>query len=412
MKKSLSHIVKTFAATMTAAALLAGCASSESQQTVNKYTADSGMYAVSLPGEWKSEDSGGLQEIMVLSRDDGMEAVFIGMVKGRLWGNAGGEVEDLTGFFDYMDSLFLNGPSSATELKDAESMNMAGLKNSMAKEGTMTETGVGSAEVFLECAETENAYYMFMFSGSTGYRKKLAAIKSNMAFEELEVPKPDTLADTLRWFNASNAILMQLNGGELDIVAGFEPSVFIEGTMRGLLEQSWDVTDRASLDETVEWLLTEGHNEGAVDYLAELVTDDMSREELALYMEEGGFTADEQGGVLALYDAKALYGDQAIKGWDLSRAMSIYGWGYLAGYYTYEEAMDKSLETAKMIQGIFHSWDDFTNSYLLGYAYWSDSDLDDTSSDAYSRKQVYEEIKTQDNSPFDVDWNLSFQKEW
>ena len=90
--------------------------------------------------------------------------------------------------------------------------------------------------------------------------------------------------------------------------------------------------------------------------------------------------------------------------------MQLIGWGYIAGYYTYAEAMDESMETAKLIQQKFDSWEDFLNSYLYGYSYWGGEDLTDTSSMAYGRKQICENLKAA--GVYEVDWNLAFTKDW
>lgn len=411
MRKIL-NIVKALAVSLAAVSLLAGCSGEAKVEPVNSYTADSGMYSVSLPGEWKEESNMGMADMINLSRSDGSEAVFIGMVKGQVMGAAGSDVESLEDFFDYMDSLFLNGEASTTELSDTEAVSLAGITSTIAKEGTMKQKTGGSGKVFVQCAETENAYYLMMFSASKGYNKKVASIKKNLAFEELEVPVPETLSDTLRWFNASYAVITTLNGGSLDLVAGFEPSDMIASSMKAMLQRDWSISDKASLEENINWLLTEGHNKEALDYLAESETDGMSREDLISSMEESGFDAENQAVMLAAFDAKASYGDLAISGWDLSRAMSLIGWGYLSGYYTYEEAMDKSLETAQSIQQSFGSWDDFMNSYFYGYSYWSGNDPEDTSSQAYTRRQMYEEIKGDEKGVYGVDFKAQLAKEW
>ena len=224
--------------------------------------------------------------------------------------------------------------------------------------------------------------------------------------------KKEPLSDTLRWFNATYAVITNLNGGNVENVAGFKPGTKIEMTMKSVLSRDWEVTDRASLEETIEWLLAEGHNQDALDYLEDSGADGMGREELLMAMEESEFDSEEKVTLLSIYDAEAAYGEQAVAGWDYSRAMSLIGWGYLAGYYTYEEAMDKSLETARMIQTAFDSWDAFMNSYFLGYSYWSGNDPEDTSSQAYERRKLYEELKAEKNGIYSVDWNTSLTKEW
>ncbi len=220
--------------------------------------------------------------------------------------------------------------------------------------------------------------------------------------------KADT--DTLRWFNASYALITTLNKGDLSYVAGFKPGTMIKTTMQTVLERDWDVTDRESLEETIDWLLSEGHNRQALDYLDDSGAVGLGRDELIVAMAESGFEQEDVTVLLSIFDAEAAYGQQAIAGWDLSRAMSLIGWGYLADYYTYEEAMDKSLETAELIQQKFDSWEDFMDSYFYGYSYWSEEDPEDASSQASSRRQVYEELKA--DNVYSVEWNLAFVKEW
>lgn len=397
------------------AAVLSGCggqpgSTGGTEETVNKYTAQSGLYEISLPGEWTEEDNSGLAGMLALSREDGASAIVLGMEKRQLLGTAGGDVESLEDFFNYVDSMILNGTAASTELSDTDAVTLDAFTNSLAKEGTMTQSDGASGQVFVQCSETEAAYYTIVLSATKKYDDIVPPIKEKMGFAELETAEVSTLSDTLRWFNTTYALITSLNGGDLNLVAGYEPGEAMESMIQQMLERDWEVTDKATLEESINWLLTEGHNKEALDYVAESGSDEMSAEELASAMDESGFTDDQKTIMQSAVDAKAAYGDQAIAGWDLSRAMSLIGWGYLANYYTYEEAMDKSLETAQMIQTTFGSWDDFINSYFYGYSYWSGESAADADSQAAERRQLYDQLKGE--GVYDVDWNLQLTKEW
>jgi Protein of unknown function (DUF1266). len=401
-------------AALAAAALLSGCSQSggkeAQEETINKYAAQSGLYEISLPGEWTEEDNSGVAGMLALSREDGASMIVLGMEKSQLMGTAGADVESLEDFYSYVDSLLLNGEAATTELSDAEAVELDVFTKSLAKEGTMTQSNGASGKVFVQCAETEAAYYTIVLSATKKYDDIVPTIKEKMGFAELEAAETATLSDTLRWFNATYALITSLNGGDLNLVAGYEPGEMMESMIQEMLERDWEVTDRASLEESITWLLTEGHNKDALDYITEVGADGMSAEELASAMEESGFTEEQKTILQSAIDAKAAYGDKAIAGWDLSRAMSLIGWGYLANFYTYEEAMDKSLETAQTIQTTFGSWDDFINSYFYGYSYWSGENPEDTSSQAAERHQLYDKLKGE--GIYDVDWNLQLTKEW
>lgn len=82
------------------------------------------------------------------------------------------------------------------------------------------------------------------------------------------------------------------------------------------------------------------------------------------------------------------------------------------GYYTYEEAMDKSLEIGKKLQAMYKSWDDFVQSYMYGYGYWSISAPTDPSTEFTYRSSLYQCLKSMENGPYQIDWNLELKKEW
>lgn len=85
--------------------------------------------------------------------------------------------------------------------------------------------------------------------------------------------------------------------------------------------------------------------------------------------------------------------------------MSNLGYYYIAGFYTIEETLDKSLEVAAIIQTKFSSWDEFNESYLVGYTAWSGQP--DT-----ERRGIYNNLKASIFNPYVIDWNLKLERSW
>lgn len=171
---------------------------------------------------------------------------------------------------------------------------------------------------------------------------------------------------TVQWINATYAILTRSNyhnikafGGTLKlngtIFESAESDAFTEKKMREELVNFWGVTDRDTADIVLENLINAGSVTGS--------------------------------------------------GWDYSRAVSNLGYYYLAGYYEEAEALNKALEIAKVIQTSFQSWDEFADSYLVGYEAWSG----DTSG---NRRTIYENLKNSKFNPYALDWNLELVKNW
>ena len=99
------------------------------------------------------------------------------------------------------------------------------------------------------------------------------------------------------------------------------------------------------------------------------------------------------------------YGEDAASGWDYNRALSQLANFYLAGYYTLEEALDASLLIAETVQASFNSWDDYMESYFIGYEYWSEGDSD-------ARREIYEKLQNASDNPYSVDFNIRLEKSW
>ena len=149
----------------------------------------------------------------------------------------------------------------------------------------------------------------------------------------------------------------------------------------------------------VDTLTLGRHNPRFLEEVAEYGLDQMTEEELIYELQ---YVEEESAFFFyMMFSAYDAFGDNAIMGWDLSRAVQLCGQGYLAGYFTYEEAVEKARSVGKVIQQTFDSWEDFWDSYLLGFYWWSE-DI----SDLYERIDVYEALAADPDGPFSLEWLL------
>lgn len=218
-----------------------------------------------------------------------------------------------------------------------------------------------------------------------------------------------TSSDTVQWFNNTYAVLTVLNQRDYRVYSGSSPNIKDKALAKALLENTWNVTDRKSAEETLAWLLEEGHRipmAEELSYLSEMGLADIPEaqraETLLLNFELDEQQAAQYAAWFSLYEQ---YGEDTAAAWDYSRAMWLLSYYYLAGYYTEEEALDQSLTLAKTIQAAFDSWDSFMESYFAGYEYWSEENSDE-------RRQIYEDLKSSSDNPFALDWNTTLEKTW
>lgn len=158
----------------------------------------------------------------------------------------------------------------------------------------------------------------------------------------------------IHWLNGTMGILCTINQLDLNKYVEDDFSSEFSEMYRETLMRDWDITRRQQLLEMVDWLVHIGHR-----------------------------ACDENNQAAA---------------WDYSRALSLLKFGYYAGYIDdVNEALQRSLPIAKICQQEFNSWDDFMQSYFLGYRRWSEQ-----SSEA--REQIYQQLKAMPNSVYQIPW--------
>ena len=136
---------------------------------------------------------------------------------------------------------------------------------------------------------------------------------------------------------------------------------------RYLLENSWGITDRESLIETVCRMTYYGHNADFQSYVA--MIKGMSAAEYRELLKN----AEGMDAYMFPYTKRLgeKWGDRGILCWDLFRMSNLVQWGYVAGYVTYPEALALLEPAAMLVQKNFKNWNEAFENYLDGYNWWA-----------------------------------------
>jgi hypothetical protein len=268
--------------------------------------------------------------------------------------------------------------------------------------------------------------------------------------DEWNIPNVLIYPDTIKWFNAAKALLQASNPWTPKIYPMGLMSPSWNQTSLKMLDSSWSIHNREDAEETIQDLF-EGkvHNERFLqewqymkemtltEYIEEMTSDyddydDEYDDENTDHLDEETVIDEETVNYYKIYfnlfhTIIENYGDRGILAWDLYRAMYLNAVSYTVGFYTYEESLNKSLLISKKIQENFNSWDDYMNNYSLGYQYWSrdilenplenpplpeDGMLNFNESGTAFRKKLYQWLKNEEDSVYNIPWNTELKKEW
>ncbi len=150
-------------------------------------------------------------------------------------------------------------------------------------------------------------------------------------------------------------------------------------TLKEMLEEWWEVTDRQTALETISWLLNEGQHAGADPALAEIRKrglEDIAEEEKADEDSKIGdaFTIAEF--VTEVNESSVEELPQTVLGWDLVRAVNMARWTFICGYISEEEMWETIKTTATTAKYTFNSWEEYGKSFAVGRGVWR-GDTDD-----------------------------------
>ncbi|MCC8170903.1 MAG: DUF1266 domain-containing protein [Parabacteroides sp.] len=143
--------------------------------------------------------------------------------------------------------------------------------------------------------------------------------------------------------------------------------------IRTQLKNWWEVTDRESTFEIVEWLLNEGHHAGADNALAvlrehgsgnipeeEYDNEESKMEDVCLIVKdmlENGYCTEKNI-------------PQTAIAWDLVRVVNVGRWAYLCGYIAEGEMWEIMQQAVEVAKRYFSSWAEYGRSFVLGRGVW------------------------------------------
>ena len=188
--------------------------------------------------------------------------------------------------------------------------------------------------------------------------------------EALEEPQPKAYNIPALWERfciALSGIISTVNDHKLDELDVEERVPLFVQQITSLIRNSWGISGREDLIETLLYLSRAGYRARFAAYAEaaspeELFGDDMAEE-------------DREGivrGHAFVQHFKDKFGADFLLGWDIGRAAMITRWGYFVGWLTQAEAEQLLSDMGQVAANGLSGWREFARSYLFGGAFWKE----------------------------------------
>jgi hypothetical protein len=242
-------------------------------------------------------------------------------------------------------------------------------------------------------------------AGSSDLKKGDAL--NNGVEERAETEKPNAISDRdIRgWALGCAAVVTERNHDSHILLGGCGLSSRDIKEKTEILSEGWGIDSREDLFETLERIDSSGHRTKFQMWGSYVWS--LSEEEYQQVL--ASKTNDEQTQQY-IRIARQYYeqlGDKGLYGWDYSRYIRLCRWAYVAGYISEQEAWEKIMPVARMLQKKFDSYADLGRNYLIGRQFWSGGESERNGWEYDDAFQRLREMRSSPWNRFDWDMDLS-----
>ena len=209
------------------------------------------------------------------------------------------------------------------------------------------------------------------------------------------------------WALGCAAILAERNRYRHDLLGtSYRSHKNIEYCKHFLVVSGWDIRNRDDLMDSLLWLDNEGHRRDFMQWgkkIQSLTKDEY--EKLLIEHQSNDKTLNK---IKVATEYYKILGDKSLLGWDYGRYISLCRWGYLAGYLSEEEAWQKIMPVARLLQSRFDSWQDLGQNYLIGRCFWS---YKETQNYSWMYEDAYMRLLDMPSSPWNrLPWDMDLRE--
>ncbi|MDP5138247.1 DUF1266 domain-containing protein [Rheinheimera baltica] len=193
------------------------------------------------------------------------------------------------------------------------------------------------------------------------------------------------------WSLGLSAILTQVNSQRHDVLLHNDAETFSR-----VLSGWWDIVDRITYFENVQWLVEQGHRQ---------VFNSLFQAQILVPEHEWRLTAEalkqknpkQYQREMLVRHYRSVIGTGGIAAWDLGRVTSLARMAATCGYISTKEAWNEIYKQAEVAKNFFNNWFEYGHSYLIGRQFAMGNLDDEKGKNTIAITQL---LLTSDDSPW------------
>jgi hypothetical protein len=199
-----------------------------------------------------------------------------------------------------------------------------------------------------------------------------------------------------QWALGCAAVLNERNHGNHETLSPDNKTERRINDWKETLDKTWNDKSREDLLESLDWIEKGGHR-NRFEYLGALI-EGMSEEQYGAILESKIYDLEQLYEILIAKEYYTKLGEKSLLGWDYSRYICLCRWGYLVGWLSEQEAWEKIMPAAEILQKKFSSWEELGRNYIIGRMFWS---YQETKDDGNLYSEAFQRLLEMKSSP----WN-------
>ena len=183
-------------------------------------------------------------------------------------------------------------------------------------------------------------------------------------YKNVELKKDPPVEGVKGWALGCAAVIFERNHDGHNTLAGIPLTQVDIKDKKELLSRCWGIKNRKDLLSRIQGLETGNYRESFAKW-GKMISQ-MSEEQWEAFKQP---SKQDKATLQQLEISRNYYrefGPKSLIGWDFCRVINLCRFGYGAGYLSEEEAWEKIMPTARLLQDTFASWEEMGRNYIIG----------------------------------------------